>query len=93
MRDLGTLSSLDCLSVDLRTSMKAVAGVDPRATRVDMRTVMGVDMSVGKSIVVLSRWLLRMCICMRTMLLSGSLIADQSSRITLNSGTRNRRLK
>jgi hypothetical protein len=85
------LNGLKRLRVDLSKSMNIVVGVDLGAARIDMRTAMRVD----KSIVVLSRCLLMAGTCVRrwTALLSGSLIADQSSRVTLNSGTGNRRLE
>jgi hypothetical protein len=116
---VGTLSSLDYLRIDLNTSTKGVVRVEPWTARVDMRTIMSFGIYIDRSIVVLSRCLLRVDMRggigidmrtvlrvdtrtvtiiglnagMRTMLLSGSLVADKTSRITLDSGTWNCRLK
>jgi hypothetical protein len=120
---VGTLSSLDYLRVDLRTSMKGVVRVKPWTARVDMRTIMSFGTCIDRRVVVLSRCLLRVDMRvdmrggigidmrtvlrvdtrtvtiiglnagMRTILLSGSLVADKTSRITLDSGTWNCRLK
>jgi hypothetical protein len=120
---VGTLSSLDYLRVDLRTSMKGVVRVKPWTARVDMRTIMSFGICIDRRVVVLSRCLLRVDMRvdmrggigidmrtvlrvdtrtvtiiglnagMRTILLSGSLVADKTSRITLDSGTWNCRLK